>query len=178
MKSVNSLWSSDPIRWRFWANFGLGNYLLPFGTKPLTEPNVDTSSVRTSGIYLRVISQQIFQSSITEISVNYMMLGHQAQKHNDNYKSPHVFFFMTTIDCGKLLRTCWRHLKLPTRSRKILLSTPLTARFMGPAWGPSGDDRTQVGPMLAPRTLPSESVLRTVQELDAGLLFAKTVSSC
>ena len=24
------------------------------------------------------------------------------------------------------------------------------ARFMGPTWGPPGDDRTQVGPMLAP----------------------------
>ena len=38
----------------------------------------------------------------------------------------------------------------------------LRARFMGPTWGPSGADRTQVGPMLAPwnlsgtlNTLPS-----------------------
>ena len=29
----------------------------------------------------------------------------------------------------------------------------LKARFMGPTWGPSGADRTQVGPMLAPCTL-------------------------
>ena len=29
------------------------------------------------------------------------------------------------------------------------------ARFMGPIWGPSGADSTQVGPMLAPRTLLS-----------------------
>ena len=28
----------------------------------------------------------------------------------------------------------------------------LIARFMGPAWGPSGADRTQMGPMLAPWT--------------------------
>ena len=27
------------------------------------------------------------------------------------------------------------------------------ARFMGPTWGPPGDDRTQVGPMLAPWTV-------------------------
>ena len=26
----------------------------------------------------------------------------------------------------------------------------LIARFMGPTWGPSGADRTQEGPMLAP----------------------------
>ena len=32
---------------------------------------------------------------------------------------------------------------------------PLIARFMGPTWGPSGADRTQVGPMLAPWTFPS-----------------------
>ena len=29
------------------------------------------------------------------------------------------------------------------------------ARHMGPTWGPPGDDRTQVGPMLAPWTLLS-----------------------
>ena len=31
----------------------------------------------------------------------------------------------------------------------------LIARFMGPTWGPSGADRTQMGPMLAPWTLLS-----------------------
>ena len=31
----------------------------------------------------------------------------------------------------------------------------LIARFMGPTWGPSGANRTQVGPMLAPWTLLS-----------------------
>ena len=31
----------------------------------------------------------------------------------------------------------------------------LRTRFMGPTWGPSGTDRTQVGPMLAPWTLLS-----------------------
>ena len=32
-------------------------------------------------------------------------------------------------------------------------SCTLIARFMGPAWGQSGADRTQVGPMLGPETL-------------------------
>ena len=36
---------------------------------------------------------------------------------------------------------------------------PLIARFMGPTWGPSGADRTQVGPMLAPWTFLSGSAL-------------------
>ena len=35
-----------------------------------------------------------------------------------------------------------------------ILSSPI-ARLMGPTWGPSGGDRTQVGPMLAPWTLLS-----------------------
>ena len=35
---------------------------------------------------------------------------------------------------------------------------PLIAKFMGPTWGPSGADRTQVGPMLAPWTLLSGSL--------------------
>ena len=34
----------------------------------------------------------------------------------------------------------------------------LITRFMGPTWGPSGADRTQVGPMLAPWTLLSGCV--------------------
>ena len=33
--------------------------------------------------------------------------------------------------------------------------TTLMARFIGPTWGPSGADRTQVSPMLAPWTLLS-----------------------
>ena len=37
----------------------------------------------------------------------------------------------------------------------VLRNTSLIARFMGPKWGPSGADRTQVGPMLAPWTLLS-----------------------
>ena len=36
----------------------------------------------------------------------------------------------------------------------------LIARLMGPSWGPSGADRTQVGPMLAPWPLLSGTVFR------------------
>ena len=35
----------------------------------------------------------------------------------------------------------------------------LVAGFMGPTWGPSGADRTQVGPMLAPWTLLSRYII-------------------
>ena len=38
---------------------------------------------------------------------------------------------------------------------QISQKPPLTARSMGPTWDPSGADRTQVGPKLAPWTLLS-----------------------
>ena len=41
--------------------------------------------------------------------------------------------------------------------------TPI-ARFMGPTWGPSGADRTQVGPMLAPWILLSEYIVLVTSE--------------
>ena len=37
----------------------------------------------------------------------------------------------------------------------FLHQASLIARFMAPAWGPSGADRTQMGPMLVPWTLLS-----------------------
>ena len=37
----------------------------------------------------------------------------------------------------------------------LTTKSTLIARFMGPTWGPSGADRTQVGPMLVPWTLLS-----------------------
>ena len=41
-------------------------------------------------------------------------------------------------------------------------NVPLIARFMGPTWGPSGADRTQVGPMLAPWILLSRAVCHII----------------
>ena len=51
------------------------------------------------------------------------------------------------------------------RFKNVIVESALIARFMGPTWGPSGADRTQVGPMLAPWTLLS------------GLLGLKIVES-
>ena len=52
------------------------------------------------------------------------------------------------------------HPRMPEpHMRSSDLTTSLIARFMGPTWGPSGADRTQVGPMLAPWTLLSGMTL-------------------
>ena len=47
-----------------------------------------------------------------------------------------------------------------TMLQQSWICTSLIARFMGPTWGPSGADRAQVGPMLAPWTLLS-GIFRT-----------------
>ena len=44
---------------------------------------------------------------------------------------------------------------LGTRTFGSTVMTTLITRFIGPTWSPSGADRTQVGPMLAPWTLLS-----------------------
>ena len=46
----------------------------------------------------------------------------------------------------------WQQTMLKVRGSGLLT---LLARFMGPTWCPFGADRTQVGPMMAPRTLLS-----------------------
>ena len=49
----------------------------------------------------------------------------------------------------------------------------LIARSMGPTWGPSGANRTQVGPMLAPWTLLSGYVSgRHHQDMDIDSRYA------
>ena len=49
----------------------------------------------------------------------------------------------------------------------------LIARFMGPTWGPSGADMTQVGPMLAPWTLLSGCIWFCVGMLKIFLIFVE-----
>ena len=52
-----------------WVNIGSANGLLPDGTKPLPEPMLtdDWSSVRSSDIHTRAISEEVTQPSITKI---------------------------------------------------------------------------------------------------------------
>ena len=49
----------------------------------------------------------------------------------------------------------WQNMSQSSPGEGKVWVSSLIARFMGSAWGPSGADRTQVGPMLAPWTLPS-----------------------
>ena len=72
------------------------------------------------------------------------------------------FYHVKPIGPVTLTAISWITIPVPylwTRSLKLFrgLCTPLITRFMGPTWGPSGADRTQVGPMLAPWNLLSGS---------------------
>ena len=60
--------------------------------------------------------------------------------------------FWIGIDCTTLVPAC---MASKHGLWKRVSKTSLKARFMGPTWGPSGADRAQMGPMLAPWTLLS-----------------------
>ena len=50
-----------------WVNIGSNNGLLPDGTKPLPKPMFEWSSVKSTNIHIRAISQDMPQLSITKI---------------------------------------------------------------------------------------------------------------
>ena len=50
-----------------WVNIGLGNGLLPYGTKPLPEPMLTDHQWSPSDIHIRAISQEMSQPSLTKI---------------------------------------------------------------------------------------------------------------
>ena len=76
----------------------------------------------------------------------------------------HVDNHLQTYELGRHLiflsplSTCPIYIRDSNLRIAVLANGPvptLIARFMGPTWCPSGADRTQVGPMLAPWTLLS-----------------------
>ena len=54
--------------------------------------------------------------------------------------------------------------------------TSLMAKFMGPTWGPSRDNRTQVGPILAPLTLLSGLHARHYTHIPWSSTFCRDVT--
>ena len=60
-----------------------------------------------------------------------------------------------------LSRPLWRNRSTRLRGRTGIYGASLITRFMGPTWGPSGTDRAQVGPILAPWNLLSGVIRRS-----------------
>ena len=82
-----------------------------------------------------------------------------------------------SIRCPWVLPAKWPSNACPYQGVIIIPFTPnntsLIARFMGPTWGPSGPDRTQVGPMLAPWILLSEIRMEECKDLERSLVLTK-----
>ena len=86
------------------------------------------------------------------------------------FKIPTIFILTRCnqfLPCVKLHRVSFAHVIRPDMAN---LGLP-DSKVPGPTWGPSGADRTQVGPMLAPWTLLSG--LLTVAPLGSILHTSK-----
>ena len=78
-----------------------------------------------------------------------------------SYLNPcHVEFHFENIKlCWMVNTTATEDWLVHEAKSSAAMVLTLIARFMGPTWGPSRADRTQVGPMLAPWTLLSGDVV-------------------
>ena len=80
------------------------------------------------------------RNDMSAVSASVIRRGHLISKTNDTTRL-RMKMAGTTKTCSEV--------------RQVDLKTPLKTRFMEPTWGPSGAERTQVGPMLALLTLLS-----------------------
>ena len=96
--------------------------------------------------------QAIIWTNAEELSI-----GHWGTKYSkiliEIYTS--IFMKMHLKMSGKWWPFCLRRIVITQYITHKMAMTILIARFMGPTWGPSGADRTQVAPVLAPWTLLS-----------------------
>ena len=108
------------------------------------------------GIHLTTILQAAHEISLHDMSLKITILklrphlpgaNELTSALEDNIIAPHYWSFVRGIT---MLHYCWVPLKRPVMGRVSII-----ARFMGPAWGPSGATRIQSCPMLAPWTLLS-----------------------
>ena len=77
---------------------------------------------------------------------------------------------------GHSLISSWRAIWYPNNIQLWKMFS-LIARFKGPTWGPSGADRTQVGPMLDPWTLLSGLACTSVYLEECKMEHGKNVKA-
>ena len=93
--------------------------------------------------------------SISDASRWELVWIHSYISKHDDIMTWEIFSTLLTLCDGNPPVTLYRRVTGSTDSLWYLLcptrdkGRALIARFMGPTWGPSGADRTQVGPMLA-----------------------------
>ena len=121
-------------------------------------PNIchETGNLLSKGVNPTATTVVIIQNGEFRLSVNYTyqrILAHSFQIR------PWAYWWTGALGNNSQNWQCSRGLR---RDRCGRIHT-LIARFMGPTWGPSGADRTQMGPILAPMNFVICILLNMVQ---------------
>ena len=150
-KNVNSLRPSDAfICVSKLISIGSDNGLSPERRQAIFWTNAGILLIGTSGTNFSQIL-----SEIRTFPLKKMHLKMLSAKWRQFCLGLHVLKLHTVCQINPLHKGPIILKALPCHDLIMDLSHTLIARFMGPTWGPSGADRTQVGPMLAPWTLLS-----------------------
>ena len=128
----------DNSAWVLNAWGGLG-YSMAHWEWNITRIFVYSPPCHYPNYYLSFCQFDHWEQTSIQFESKYRTLIWQNAFENIVYKTWDIFFRLRYVHISSGLDI----------SSPPLLMLPLIARFMGPAWGPSGADRTQVGPMLA-----------------------------
>ena len=132
--------------------------------------------IKCYGIKMMIIQKRLYKTTNWYIVVLYISLPMMSIKAINYFSDvcsalqsefgtgsswvTRILIWIKTTHCGiYVLCITYQISLLGLCALKVIIRLQLTysqiARFMGPIWGPSGVDRTQVGPMLSPWTLLS-----------------------
>ena len=129
------MWTTDTFKFR-WSRWYMC-YLLSSSNRKNNLSNCCHTFPCLKWLYHHILSINSYRfresGCFISITVQFMMCAKHWVNFDLKVAYMYIYIYITELS---LLST----------------STSLIARFMGPTWGPSGADRTQVGPMLAPWT--------------------------
>ena len=116
-----------------WVNIGLGNGLLPDGTKPLPKPMLTDHQWSPSDIHTKAISQKMPLTSITKIclKITHLKLHSNFPGANELTVSAQVTTLYNEFEnyTSKISATCprgqWVNVRLITTCHKPLTHWPL-----------------------------------------------------
>ena len=152
------------------VNNGSGNGLVPIKCIATILTNVDVSTIKHSGtelseilIKILIFLRKSIQKCLWKIIV--IFFKPPCINRGEFPMNTHAIIMLlihqndvvTSFWCNDdiISCVCWVVITFVRQASRTHRPEALLARFMGPSWGPSGADRTQVGPMLAPWSLLS-----------------------
>ena len=115
-----------------------------------------TSEISEKSLYLAAMQQAIIWLNVEQPSPNtpYGFATAQSVKYHLHLLITDTSFSRHHCCCHCIIWVIFSS-SLSESVSVLIWVTTLIAKFMGPTWGPSGTDRAQVGPILAPSTLLS-----------------------